>query len=110
MKITLTDIRWRKQEDSEVFNFHAIQSIELDEDTHVVTIVGTYGTYKSPYCNLTYGGGVTHFEFTCARPYVAFFELINIAVFQHKGFVAVAAGPKHCDAGFEYRCRTYCAF
>jgi len=108
MKITLTDIYWRNSDDSNVFNIHAIQSIELDEDTGIVTITGTSGTYKSPYCHLTYGGGVTHFEFTCMRPYSTTLEYIDVAVFQHKGAVAVACGPKHCDEWFENRCRNYC--
>lgn len=110
MKITLTDVHWRNSDDSDVFNIHGIQSIELDENSGIVTITGATGIYKSPYCHLTYGGGITHFEFTCMRPYSAILEYINVAVFQHNGVVAVACGPKHCDSWFEHRCQTACWF
>ena len=109
MKITFTDVHWRNQDDSDVFNIHGLVSIELDTEKSIVTITGTQGVYKSPYCHFTYGGGVTHAEFTCMNPYAAFLEYIDVAVFEHKGRVAVAAGPKKVDSWFDYRCQTYCA-
>lgn len=92
MKITLTDIHWRNQDDSDIFNIHAVGSIELDLDKNVVTINGIKGlVYKSPFCELTFGGGVTHFEFTCMRPYTSKMEFISVAVFERNGVVAVAS-------------------
>ena len=107
MKLTFTDISWRNNDDSEVFNMHAIQSVELDTDNDIVTIVGATNTYKSPYSGLTYGGGVTHFEFTCMRPY-ATGEYISIAIFEATSKVCVAHHCGKVPAYFENKCKNFC--
>ena len=106
MKVTFTDVHWRNSDDSDMFNIHAIQSIELDIDKSLVTIVGATGTYKSPFCHLTYGGGVTHFEILCMHPF-HMGEYINIAIFEYKGAVCTAHYSGSIDGWFDYRCRTF---
>lgn len=108
MKLTFTNIRWRNTDDSDVFNMHAIISIELDMDSNVVTIICASNTYKSPFYGLTYGGGVTHFEFTTMHPY-NFGEYIDIAIFESTSKVCVV---NHCASipnNFTNKCRTFCS-
>lgn len=108
MKLTFSDVAWRNGDDSDVFNIHAIKSIELDTTHNIVTIIGASGTYKSPYCNFHYGGGVTHYEFTTVRPYCYNTEYINIAVFDNTSKVCVAAGPPNVPEWFAIRCKQFC--
>lgn len=107
MKITFTDIYWRNNDDSEVFNMHAIRSVELDTDNSIVTIVCATNTYKSPYYGLTYGGGFTHFEFTCMHPY-AFGEYIEVAIFEATSKVCVAHHCSKVPDYFENKCKNFC--
>lgn len=109
MKLTFTDVSWRNSDDSDVFNIHAIKSIELDTKENIITIVCACGTYKSPYCNFTYGGGVTHYEFTAMRPGCNKIEYINIAIFENTNKVCVAAGPTKVPKWFAIRCKWFCA-
>lgn len=106
MKVTFTDIQWRNNDDMDVFNAHALESIELEGlESGIVTIKCAANTFKAPYCDLTFGGGFTHYEFKTKHP----FEIgayILIAIFS--GRVCVA----HCDnvlikPWFDYKCRTY---
>lgn len=91
MKITLSNIRWRNQDDSKIFNIHSLRYIELDLDNNVAIFYGVGGLiYRTPFCELTFGGGVTHFEFTCLRPFHTG-EFITVAVFEQNGVVAVAS-------------------
>lgn len=57
MKTTFTNINWRNLDDSNVFNMHAIKSIELDTDSNIVTITCATNTFSAPFYGLTYGGG-----------------------------------------------------
>ena len=106
MKITFNDIKWRKDYDSDTFKIGVIKTIELDVDEHVITIVGDSYTYKSPYCELTYGGGVTHFELLAMHPHT-FGDYINIAIFEHGGSVAVAYHSLTVPNYFENKCKTF---
>jgi len=109
MNITLTNIRWRNQEDSDVFNLHSIKTITLDTDNRIVTIEGTTGKFQAPYCNLTFGGGYTHFEFITKHPY-EIGEYLEIAVFESTNKVAIApASSATVNPSFDYRCRTFIA-
>lgn len=107
MTITFNKIQWRNSEDSDIFNLHAIRSIELDTENNVVTIVGATNTYKSPFYGLTYGGGVTHFEFTAMHPY-DFGKYIEIAIFESNGKVAVANHCGDVPAWFKNKCKNFC--
>lgn len=106
MKSVFYNIRWRNEDDKEVFNLHALESIELDFETKIVTIKCAAGRYQSPFGNYRYGGGVAHLSFTCAKPYSTEFEGIEIAIFDN-GRVAVvneAVVPSWLKAKF----RTFC--
>jgi len=107
MKIRFTDIHWRNNDDSDVFNMHAIQSVELDTDKSIITIVCATNTYISPYYGLTYGGGVTHFEFTCMHPY-RFGEYIEIAIFEATNSVCVAHHCGEVPDYFKNKCKNFC--
>lgn len=107
MKLTFTNINWRNSDDSNVFNMHAINNIELDTDNGIVTINCATNTYKSPFCNLTYGGGFTHFEFTAMHPY-DFGKYIEIAIFESTSKVCIANHCGKVDAWFENKCKNFC--
>ena len=104
--MTITDIVWRNQNDSDVFNLHALISITLsDLESGIVTIEGLSGRFKAPFCQLHLGGGFTHLEFLTKHPYQQG-EYINIAVFDK--VVAIAHCPHCCVPGwFDHKCRTY---
>ena len=108
MKTTFTDINWRNNDDMNIFNLHALKSITLDGFTSgVVTIEGVSGKFQAPYYDLTFGGGVDHYEFKTKHPY-QIGEYLFIAIFDGK--VATA----HCESylvnsSFQYRCRTFVA-
>ena len=106
MKISFTDIHWRNQDDSDVFNMHAIKSMTLDTTTSILTIEGTTNTFSAPFCELTYGGGVTHFELLTKHPYETG-EYINIAVFESTNAVCVAHHSHHVPTWFENKCKTH---
>lgn len=105
MKVTFTDVHWRNSDDSDTFNIHAIQSIELDIDKSIVTIVGVAGTYKSAFCHLTYGGGIPHFDILCVHP-VHMHDYINLGIFAHNGMVCTAHYRSTIDSWFAHRCQT----
>ena len=105
MQITFTKIHWRSQDDSDVFNMHAIKSIMLDTACGIITIEGTTNTFSAPYCELTYGGGFTHFELLTKHPYEN--RYINIALFESTNAVCVANHSSNVPKWFEYKCNTY---
>lgn len=107
MIITFNKIQWRNSADCDVLNMHAINSIELDTDNNVVTIVCATNTYKSPFYGLTYGGGSTHFEFTAMHPY-DFGCYIEIAIFEGTNKVAIVAHSSKVPAWFENKCKNFC--
>lgn len=108
MKVTFTDLHWRK-DDADVFNIHALNSIKLEGmDSGVVTFYGAAGTIFLPYCNLHYGGGVSHFEFTTRHPYNVD-EYINIAIFENT--VCIAPCSKACvPEWFKNKSKTWLRF
>lgn len=106
MKITFTNINWRNSDDSNIFNMHSIKSIELDTDVNIVTITGTTNTFSAPFCSLSYGGGVTHWEFTTKHPY-SIGEYIEVAIFESTSKVCIAHHCGQVPAWFEYKCKTY---
>ena len=104
MQITFTKIHWRSQDDSDVFNMHAIKSIMLDTTRGIITIEGTTNTFSAPYCELTYGGGVTHFELLTKHPYenrctrVTINPELNVLY-----IVSHFAGHRHCNIAPRHR-------
>lgn len=107
MKLTFTNIQWRSIDDSDIFNMHALRSIELDTDNNIVTINCATNSYKSPYYGMTYGGGVTHFEFTAMHPY-DFGKYIEIAIFESTSKVCIANHCGKVPAFFENKCKNFC--
>jgi hypothetical protein len=106
MKITFTEVHWRNSDDSGIFNIRTIQSIELNTDNSIVTVIGDTGKYKSPFCNLTYGGGLPHFKILCYHPY-HMGEYINLTIFERNGAVCVTPYSGELDGWFDYMCRTF---
>ena len=106
MHITFTDIHWRSQDDSDVFNMHAIKSMTLDTNNSILTIECATNTFSAPFCELTYGGGVTHFELLTKHPYEAG-EYINIALFESTNAVCVAHHSPKVPTWFEHKCKKY---
>lgn len=106
MKTTFTNINWRNSDDSNVFNMHAIKSIELDTDSNIVTITCATNTFSAPFYGLTYGGGVTHWEFTTKHPY-SIGEYIEVAIFESTSKVCITHHCGQVPAWFEYKCKTY---
>ena len=105
MTITFTDIHWRNSDDSDVFNIHAIKSITLKDG--IVTIEGTSGKFAAPFYGLTYGGGITHYEFVTVHPYYHK-EYISIAIFVDTAKVCVVSHSSNVPAWFENKCNNYC--
>ena len=107
MKVTFTDINWRGNDDSDIFNIHAIKSITLEGmENGIITIEGIAGTFKAPYCKLHFGGGVSHYEIVTNHPYdVDWF--LNIAIFENKVCVANAV-QSAVDDWFRNKCRKFC--
>lgn len=102
--ITFTNIRWRSQNDADIFDLDALRSIELDGLSQgIVTITGASGTFKAPYYKLRFGGGIDHFTFITKHPYEVG-EYIEIAIFDD--CVAVVPANNHQDGWFEYKCKT----
>ena len=107
MKTTFKNISWRNSDDSDVFNMHGIRSIELDSDRSIVTITCATNTFSAPFYGLTYGGGVTHWEFTTAHPYNKG-EYIEIAILESTSKVCVARHRETVPSWFENKCKNYC--
>lgn len=108
MKVTFTDLHWRK-DDADVFNIHALNSIKLEGmDNGVVTFYGAAGTISLPYCNLHYGGGVSHFEFTTPHPFYTG-EYINIAIFENTVCIAQCS-ESSVPEWHKYKARTSVLF
>lgn len=107
MNLTFTDIHWHDNETSSIFNMHAIKSITLDTDKDVVTIECINNTYKSPYCNFKYGGGITHYEFTCMHPY-NINSYIAIVIFEFNGHVRVINESLSIPEYFKNKCKYFC--
>lgn len=103
--ITFTDIHWRNSDDSDVFNLHAVNSIELNPTKNVVTINCAAGKYQAPYYGFTYGGGVVHAEFTTKHPYED--RYISIAIFEFNGAVCVASHSDNVPAWFKNKCKNF---
>lgn len=106
MQITFTNVHWRNQDDSNVFNMHAIKSMTLNTNNSILTIECATNTFSAPFCELTYGGGVTHFELLTKHPH-EIGEYINIAVFESTNAVCVAHHSHNVPAWFENKCKTY---
>lgn len=107
MKVTFTDIAWRNNDDSEIFNLHALKSITLEGmESGIITIECANGVFKAPYCKLQFGGGVSHYEVVTNHPYdVDWF--LNIAIFEHKVCV-VDAVQSAVEEWFRKKCKRFC--
>lgn len=107
MKVTFTDVNWRNSEDNEVFNISNIKSITLEGMKNgIITIEGESNTFKAPYCNLHFGGGVEHYELTTSHPYDCS-HFINIAIFENKVCIANAV-QSTIDEWFKNKCKNFC--
>lgn len=107
MKVTFTGIHWRNQEDSDVFNLHAIKSITLEGMKQgIITIEGISNTFHAPYCDLHFGGGVDHYELITAHPYEPNC-FINIAIFENVVCVA-SVNQGTVDDWFKNKCKRFC--
>lgn len=103
--ITFTNIRWRNQNDADIFGFRTLKSIELDGLSQgIVTITGVARTFKVPYYKLRFGGGIDHFTFITKHPY-EIGKYVEIAIFED--VVAVVPANDNQDSWFEYKSRTY---
>lgn len=107
MKITFTDIRWRNNDDSDVFNMHAIQSIVLDTEEGTVTIVCATNTYKSPYCDYSSIGALPRHELTAMHPYEQNCY-IHIAIFENGKVAVVPLINERVPQWFENKCKHFC--
>lgn len=102
MKVTFTDIRWRNHEDSQYFNLHAIKSITLDgTEKGTITIDCIAGVFKSLYCNLSFGGGVPHYDLVTNYGD----DFISLAIFENKVCIAPAA---YVPEWFKKECKFFC--
>lgn len=103
--ITFTNIRWRNQDDSDIFNMHALKSIKLDGMKQgIMEIECAYNTFKAPYYQLHFGGGIEHFTFVTKHPH-KIGKFIEIAIFDDR--VAVVPANYTQEPWFEYKCKTY---
>jgi hypothetical protein len=107
MKAIFTDIHWRNSDDSDVLNMHAIKSIELENG--ICTITCATGIYKSPYADLTFGGGVEHISFVVMIPYSKTLEWMEIAIFTSSSKVAIVPHSKYKEGHWFYnKCKRFC--
>ena len=107
MKVTFTDIHWRNSGDSDVFNMHAIKSITLEGMKQgIITIEGVSNTFKAPYCDLHFGGGIDHYELTTVHLY-DYEYFINIAIFENKVCIA-SQTQSSVDTWFKNKCKNFC--
>lgn len=107
MKVTFTDIQWRSYDDNNVFKIDSIKSITLNGmEQGIITIECIAGTFKAPYCNLHFGGGVAHYEIVIPHPYDVD-RFLNIAIFENKVCVANAV-QSTVDDWFRNICRMFC--
>ena len=106
MKAIFTDIHWRNHDDSEIFNIHAIKSITLEGmETGIITIEGVCGIFRAPYCNLSFGGGIAHYELVTNHPSDTNWFL-NIAIFENKVCVADAV-QSAVGKWFKDKCKNF---
>lgn len=105
MKTIFNNIHFHTQKESEIFNLHAVEFIELDFDKYICTMKCACGTFVSPFCEFRYGGGIEHFSFVVEHPYENSF--LEITVFNHGGNVRVFAAsgvPEY----FKNKCKHFC--
>lgn len=104
MKITFTNLHFHTQEEKDIFNLHAVQSIELDFDTHICKMQCACGEFVSPFCEFRYGGGIDHFSFVVRHPYENSF--LEMTIFNDGGKVRVFAASGVPDY-FKNKCKHF---
>ena len=104
MELTFTNICFHTQEEKDIFNLHAVQSIKLDFDTNICTMQCACGEFVSPFCEFRYGGGIDHFSFVVRHPYENSF--LEITIFNSGGNVRVFAASRIPDY-FKNKCKHF---
>lgn len=103
MKTTFTEIHWKSQEDSDIFNVHAIKSITLEGMSYGKLIIeGACGTFEAPYYNLHFGD---HYELVTCHPHDCEY-FISIAIYANKVYVEDVDQSSVCE-WFKDRCKNF---
>ena len=108
MKITFTDIRWRNSDDSDAFNMHALQSIELQGLTDgIVTIECATNKFQAPFCNCRTISALPRLEFVTKHPH--YDSYIQIAIFDSGKVAVVAESERVVPEWFKNKCKNFVA-
>lgn len=109
MKTTFTDLVWRSDDDKAVIDkqFGDILSICLDGgENGVVTINGQHNTYTAPYCELTLGGGIIHYECCVPNPH-NLDEYYDLIIFVDSGKVCLNYRSYGASEWFKNKCKNF---